>query len=234
MSARYAVYFAPERSSPWWLFGAHWLGRDEYDGAALAQPQLEGIDSLELALMTAQPRRYGFHATLKAPFRLADGCSDLMLLSRLHGLASKLPPVPTGPMRVTALSDFVALVPQQPIAGLLELAEACVKDLDDLRAPLRPDDLIKRQAHQLDSREAELLALYGYPFVMERFRLHLTLTGQLNAIAAQRVEQLAAPQVHNLNALAPLVLDRLCLFVEKTPGAPFLRTADVMLQGVAK
>lgn len=234
MSTRYAVYFAPEKLSAWWLFGAHWLGRDECEDVALVQPQLEGIDSQELALMTSQPRRYGFHATLKAPFRLADGYSESMLLSRLHGLARKLPPVQIGPMRVTTLSDFVALVPHGPVAGLQELAAACVQDLDDLRAPLSSADLLKRKAHKLDLREAELLALYGYPHVMERFRLHLTLTGPLKAIAAQRIEQLAATQIHRLNALAPLAVDRLCLFVERTPAAPFLRIADVNLQGILK
>ena len=234
MSARYGIYFAPEKLSPWWLFGAHWLGRDECDGAALPQPPVTGIQPEELVLLTAQPRRYGFHATLKAPFRLANGCSESMLLSRLQTLSKTLAPLPLGPLRAVRLSDFVALVPQESVPGLAELAAHCVRELDDLRAPLSPDDLLKRQAHKLDARENELLALYGYPHVMERFRLHLTLTGPLEADAAQRVGETTAPHVTHLNAVAPLTLDRLCLFLEGTAGAPFLRIADVVLQGITK
>jgi len=234
MSARYAVYFAPEKLSPWWVFGAHWLGRDECDNSALLQPRLDGISPEELKRLTAQPTRYGFHATLKAPFRLADGCDEAMLSSRLHTLAKTLAPVLLGPLRVASLSDFVALVPQGLATGLPELAAHCVRDLDDLRAPLSKADLLRRQSNKLDEREAELLALYGYPHVMERFSLHLTLTGPTDAPTSQRIERVAAPLVAHLNAVAPLTLDRMCLFVEATPGAPFLRIADVVLQGVRK
>jgi putative phosphonate metabolism protein len=234
MSSRYAIYFAPEKLSPWWRVGAHWLGRDECDGGALTQPLLEGIQTDELERLTAQPRRYGFHATLKAPFRLANGCDEQTLLSRLHLLAKTLAPMPLGPLRATQLSDFVALVPEIATAELQALAASCVIHLDDLRAPLSKDDLLKRQGYKLDARGVELLALYGYPHVMERFRLHLTLTGPIDAQTAQRVEQAVSTQVAQLNAAAPLALDRLCLFVEKTPGALFMRIADVVLQGITK
>jgi putative phosphonate metabolism protein len=234
MSTRYAIYFAPERFSPWWLFGAHWLGRDECDGAALPQPLLDGFEPGELSNLTAEPRRYGFHATLKAPFRLAAGCSETTLLSRLEALAQTLVPVPLGPLRIAMLSDFVALVPDVVTADLQDLASSCVIRLDDLRGPIAQGDLLKRQAHRLDEREAELLALHGYPYVMERFRLHLTLSGPLVADTAQRIEQVAASHVAHLNTVAPLTLDRLCVFVEKTSGATFQRIADVVLQGLEK
>jgi putative phosphonate metabolism protein len=234
MSPRYAIYFAPEKLSPWWLFGAHWLGRDECTDSALPQPLLDSFEPDELAHLTAQPRRYGFHATLKAPFRLAGHRNEATLLSRLHTLAKTLAPVPLGSMRATRLSDFVALIPEVVTPELHDLATRCVINLDDLRGPPLPDDLRKRQLQKLDRREAELLASYGYPYVMERFRLHLTLTGPLKAAAAQCIEKIAASRIDHLNTLAPLTLDRLCLFLEKTPDAPFLRIADVLLQGVTK
>ena len=234
MSARYAVYFAPEKLSPWWMFGAHWLGRDEYESVSLPQPKLDDVSQDELALVTAQPRRYGFHATLKAPFRLAEGFDEVALLLRLEALAKTLAPVPLGAVQPKTLSDFVALVPNQVPACLAELAASCVLGLDDLRAPLSPDDLLKREAHKLDARGAELLTLYGYPQVMERFRLHLTLTGPVDTDMANRIERAAATTVAHLNEAAPLTVDRLCLFVEKTPGAPFLRIADYLLGGIAR
>jgi hypothetical protein len=105
-----------------------------------------------------------------------------------------------------------------------------VKELDDLRAPLREAELARRRAAPLDAREAELLDRYGYPHVMERFRLHLTLTGPLEPSMAQRVWDAVTPLLSRLNAEAPLWLDQLCLFVERTPGAPFHRLVDVKLQ----
>lgn len=230
MSARYAIYFAPDKHSPWWEFGAHWLGRNEHDDAVLAQPVLEEIAPAALAGITAEPRRYGFHATLKAPFRLAPAHDETALVTRLGRLAQTLTPVALGPLRVAAVGNFVALVPDIAPAGLQALAAACVSGLDDLRAPLLEADLSHRRVDQLDKREAELLALYGYPYVMERFRLHLTLTGPIETSVAQRVIDALASTVARLNGQAPLSLDRLCLFVEPTPGAPFQRVIDVRLR----
>lgn len=229
MSARYAIYFAPDRHSPWWAFGAHWLGRNEHDNTALPQPHLEELSPAELAAITAEPRRYGFHATLKAPFRLLSDHAEADLVARLGRLAQTLAPVALGTLRAESLSDFVALVPDADPAGLQTLAAACVTGLDDLRAPLDESELARRRQAGLDARENELLARYGYPFVLERFRLHLTLTGPVRTDVAQRVLREIESDVTRLNHDAPLLLDRLCLFVERSPGAAFQRIIDVRL-----
>lgn len=229
MSARYAIYFAPDRHSPWWAFGAHWLGRNEHDNTPLPQPRLEVLSPAELAAITAEPRRYGFHATLKAPFRLLSDHAEADLVARLGRLAQTLTPVTLGTLRAESLGDFVALVPDADPAGLQTLAAACVTGLDDLRAPLDESELARRRKAGLDPRENELLARYGYPFVLERFRLHLTLTGPVGTEVAQRVLRAAGPDLARLNSQAPLLLDRLCLFVERSPGAAFQRIIDVRL-----
>lgn len=229
MSARYAIYFAPDRHSPWWAFGAHWLGRNEHDNTALPQPRLEELSRAELAAMTAAPRRYGFHATLKAPFRLLSDHAEADLVARLGRLAQTLTPVVLGRLRAEKLGDFAALVPDTEPAGLQTLAAACVTGLDDLRAPLDESELARRRKAGLDARENELLARYGYPFVLERFRLHLTLTGPVGPDMAQRVLRAVDSDVARLNKEAPLLLDRLCLFVERSPGAAFQRIIDVRL-----
>ena len=229
MSARYAIYFAPDRPSAWRNFGAHWLGRDEHDNTALPQPVLANISAPELDLITQEPRRYGFHATLKAPFRLADGYTETSLVARLSALARQHKPVALGALRIAKLGDFVGLVPETACVNLQKIAASCVHDLDDLRAPLTATDLARRNANPLDARESELLALYGYPYVMERFRLHLTLTGRIDETTAQRVMHALTPKIAALNAIAPLSLDRLCMFVERTPGTPFHRIIDLKL-----
>ena len=230
MSPRYAIYFAPDKHSPWRKFGAHWLGRDEYDDTALLQPRLADISPDELAGITQEPRRYGFHATLKAPFRLAPGHDEAALLIRLKSLALSLKRLALGPLRLEALDTFMALTPDTPPAGLCALAASCVQELDDMRAPLLEAELARRRSVLLDAREAELLACYGYPYVMERFRLHMTLTGLVEPTMARRVSDAVTPQIARLNAEAPLWLDQLCLFVQRAPGAPFQRLIDVRLQ----
>ena len=229
MSARYAIYFAPPQESPWWLFAAHWLGRNEFDDTPLSMPQTLQIGSDELRAITAEPRRYGFHATLKAPFRLGDQHSLDELIKRTQALATRHAPMALGPLQALSLGKFVALLPEKTPDGLQALAAACVVDLDDLRAPLAEQDLARRQRGLLDARGLALLQRYGYPHVLERFRFHLTLTGPVDQPTRQRVVQTVQAQVAHLNTVAPLVLDRLCLFVEPTPGTSFRRIADVPL-----
>ncbi|MDO9197463.1 DUF1045 domain-containing protein [Rhodoferax sp.] len=229
MTSRYAIYFAPAHGSPWWEFGARWLGRDECKDTALVQHPLAQIAPDELQEITAQPRRYGFHATLKAPFSLGGSHTEADLTARMQALAATLKPVALGRLQAATLGDFVALVPASATDELMDLAAACVKELDDLRAPLSDADFARRRVDHLDVREQALLQRYGYPYVLERFRFHFTLSGPVAHPVAQRVMQAVADPVTQLNATAPLVLDRLCLFVEPAPGQPFQRMADAAL-----
>ncbi len=229
MTARYAVYFSPARHSPWWTFGAHWLGRDECQDAALTQPVSSQVELAELSSITAEPRRYGFHATLKAPFHLTGGHTIDDLVLRMDALAKTLKPVALGPLHSILLGNFVALVPVKRIDPTASLAASCVLGLDDLRAALSEADLARRLAAPLNTREQELLRQYGYPYVLERFRLHFTLSGPVPTHTARCVIQEVAESVKRLNATAPLQLDRLCLFVESAPGQPFKRLIDFTL-----
>ena len=229
MSARYAVYCCPASASPWWTFGAHWLGRDELCGNDLQQPVQAQLSQNELRAITSAPRRYGFHATVKAPFHLSANHTIDDLRVRLTSLASTLKPVALGPLQAVLLGDFVALTPLTPPPELGTLAATCVTQLDDLRAPLTPADLARRQSVPLDAREQALLLQYGYPHVLERYQLHFSLSGPVAPETAQRVLQAVVEPVAQLNLMAPLVLDRLCLFVEPAPGEAFRRMADVRL-----
>lgn len=230
MKPRYAIYFAPSPGSAWWSFGAHWLGRDEASGALLPQTPLPQSSAGEFERITAEPRRYGFHATLKAPFRLAESCDADHLLERMRALAVGLRPVPLGTLVPVFMDGFVALASTSRNPALTALAAACTKDLDDLRAPLGEADRGKRQIDPADARARELLERYGYPNVLERFRFHMTLTGPVDTALAARVVAWIAGTVARLNSEAPPVLDRLCLFFEPEPGAPLRRIADVELQ----
>ena len=153
------------------------------------------------------------------------------LLERVESLARSLKAVPLGVLEPVVMDGFVALVasPDRD-AALAELAESCVTALDDLRAPLTNGELVRRKPEALDARGRELLDRFGYPHVMERFRFHMTLTGRVEAeVAALLVAQVARP-VAQLNSKAPLLLDRLCIFRQSEPDAPFQRLSDAMLK----
>lgn len=229
MSPRYAIYFSPAKDSPWWNLGARWLGRDEFTNAPLISTEPSQFSAVEHLAITAEPRRYGFHATLKAPFRLGPNTTRQDLLDRTQALASRLAVLPLGPMQAQSLGKFVALTPIQSNAELQVLAADCVVALDDLRAPLSPEDLARRHVTELNAREMELLNYYGYPYVLERFRFHLSLTGPVDHSSGQRAIQAVAEQISHLNATTPLVLDRLCVFEEATPGDSFRRITDMEL-----
>jgi len=229
MTARYAIYFAPAQNSPWWTFGAGWLGRDEFANTPLPAPASTHFETDERLAITLEPRRYGFHATLKAPFRLGKQHTQEHLIERVQALAGQLGPHMLGSLQALSLGKFVALLPTKTTPVLATLAQTCVLGLDDLRAPLTEDELARRQISKLDARELELLHCYGYPYVLEKFRFHFTLTGPVDQPTRQRVIQAVAEQVKQLNQEAPLVLDRLCVFKESVPGAPFIRIADVAL-----
>lgn len=221
--ARYALYYAPAVGSAWWRFGAGWLGRDELLDAPLPQPQLPGLAADTLARLTAEPRRYGFHATLVAPFRLRRGVTEDAVLRRADAVAGMLRPVPLPDLAPGLLSDFVALRPAVRNPPLDALATKCVLELDGLRAPLTDDELARRAPQRLDDMGRRLLARYGYPYVLGRFRFHMTLSGTVDAAMADRLVRAAEPLVRQLHETEPLRVDRLCVFRELAPGAPFVR-----------
>src|SRR5687767_5886127 len=130
MTRRYAIYFAPARDTGWWRFGAHWLARDEWSGAALAAGARPRLAEGQFDRITAQPRRYGFHATLKAPFRLSSAATEQALLERVGQLARGMKPVPLAQLVPVLMDGFVALVPATPNPSLNALAQACVSELD--------------------------------------------------------------------------------------------------------
>ncbi len=217
---RRAIYFAPAAGSPWWRFGAGWFGNNAAGRGRIAAQDWQR--------MTDAPRRYGFHATLKAPFRLAAHASVAVLHDRLVRLADTLKAVPLGALHPKHLPGYVALTPDVQTPALNDLAACCVADLDDLRAPLLPHEMARRGADRLDDRARELLLRHGYPHVMERFRFHMTLA-MCSDDAAPAVIDLARQDVNALNLDHPLVLDRLCLFEEPEPGAPLQRVRDFVL-----
>ncbi|MEM6712796.1 MAG: DUF1045 domain-containing protein [Pseudomonadota bacterium] len=182
---RYALYvMAPPDLH---AMASAWLGWDSVTGVAVPHLQPEGLlDTPEK--ITATPRKYGFHATIKPPFRLAKGETQSSLDAVCKRVLAALPPVEIK-LAVKSFKGFVAMVPAQPSAALEKLAADVVEQLDGLRAPLNAAELERRRKSGLTDRQEALLAKWGYPGVMEEFQFHMTLSGKLDAAHA---DQLAA------------------------------------------
>lgn len=210
---RYAVYFAP-RPGAFADRAAEWLGRNPDTGDMRPQPHL-GLPAAEI---TAEPRRYGFHGTIKPPFRLAPGVTHDDLDAATRALASRLPPVTLAGLRLAQLDGFLALVPDGEAGDLQELGATVVRDLDPLRAPLTQAEIARRRPERLTPRQRALLDQWGYPFVMDQFRFHLTLTDRLPAAMADYAQLVLG--AHFAPVLPrPFVIEDLCLFGEPEDGA---------------
>lgn len=171
--SRYAIYYLPS-GDPWSAFGASWLGWDAVRGCRVGQPAIDG-----LADITATPKRYGFHATLKPPFRLAPGVSEARLAAAVGELAEATAPAACDGLKLAPLGRFLALVPRGEDMALGRLAGQVVSTLDRFRAAPNAMERARRQRPGLTERQKALLAVWGYPFVMDQFRFHMTLTGRL-------------------------------------------------------
>ncbi len=196
---RYALYYAPSHACVLARRGAQWLGRDAETGETFAPPDAAAGLARPLDEITASPRRYGLHGTLKPPMRLADGYGPSALMVEAQALAASYPPIGLGRLRVARLGRFLALVPEAPPRALSAFAAAVVEALDGFRA--RPDaaELDRRRAAGLTPRQEALLARWGYPYVMEEMRFHVTLTGKLHEGEIGPVT--AAAEAHFADAL---------------------------------
>jgi 2'-5' RNA ligase len=222
--ARYAVYLAPAPTSALWRFGCDVLGRDALTGDESASFAIDGIDAAEWRERTAEPRRYGFHATLKAPFRLKDGARLDELFQAVAALAGAHRPFEAGPLGVSTIAAgreraFVALTPVAPSPELARLEGAAVRGLDAFRAPLDDGERERRKAQRLSPRQRETLENWGYPFALDEFRPHFTLT---NALAdAEAVAAALAREFARRVASPLLTVDALVLFAQERAGGDF-------------
>ncbi|MDJ0945399.1 MAG: DUF1045 domain-containing protein [Kiloniellales bacterium] len=217
---RFAIFFAPSKLDPLWALGAAWLGRDARSGYAVARPDLPGGSAERLAAVTEAPAFYGFHATLKAPFFLKKGLSLGALEERCGRIAAEMEAVPAVVLEVSELDRFLALRPPTRSVALHSLAATCVESFDDLREPLNPEVRQRYMEPGLTEVQAALLDRWGYPYVMEEFRFHITLTSRLSE--PERAEVGSWARDHFGPALVSAVtVDGISLFAQPDGGAPF-------------
>ncbi|WP_375312266.1 DUF1045 domain-containing protein [Bradyrhizobium sp. A5] len=217
---RYAIYFAAGSNSALSRFGAELLGYDAYTDQEVPFP----ADALRIAPdwrdITADPRKYGFHGTLKAPMALAAEKTEAELMAACAEFAGKARPIPAIRPVVDAISGFIAVIPAESVDALQQLAADCVRGFDSFRAVLTVEDRARRKPEKLSERQRDYLDRWGYPYVMEEFRFHMTLTGRLDAERRGPVLEMLRERFAGLG-LEALAIDRVALFRQDDAKARF-------------
>ena len=211
---RAAIFFTPPAGHPLSRAAGHWLGRNAFDGEPTRPPDAALDERI------ASPARYGFHATMKAPFRLAEGTDLVDLDAALASFCAANAPVTLEHLILARIGRFFALVPQSPPPALIELESAIVRQFERFRAPLSRAELARREPEHLTERQRENLTAWGYPFVFADFRFHMTLTGPIAEAEAEATQRLLGERFEAFDG-EPLTVDGLALFIEPEPGAPF-------------
>lgn len=217
---RYALYFTPPADDPLTGTAAAWLGRDAFSGEGIAMEETGPFPAETFAALTAEPRRYGFHATLKAPFELAPNRTEAELIARFETFCATQPAFDIPSIVVGQLGPFFALIPAETHPPLQDFAAAVVEAFEPFRATLGDADIARRKPERLSEAQRAHLLRWGYPYVMEEFRFHMTLSGPVEPKQEDAMRQLASTRFAAFND-KPLRISGLALFVEKDRGAPF-------------
>jgi putative phosphonate metabolism protein len=219
-TSRYALYFSPGEDTSLAQLGGNWLGRDTTtDKSAL--PQLpEEIISSEWFRVTESARRYGFHATLKPPFKLAEGTSVNDLRLALRSFATRKVSFLAPHLIVGRVGHFLALILSESSRALCDLADDCVRDFDHFRAPATDAEMNRRTQDSMTARELENLLRWGYPYVFDTWKFHMTLTCSLEsdllAVFHRHLQERFREGCNH-----PLRIDSICLYEEPAAGMPF-------------
>ena len=224
---RYAIFWTPAEGSPFARLGRRWLE---------AEPTLAdhlGVHPAELEAATAEPRRYGLHATLHAPFPLRPQHTAASLNDQLRCFAAGRPALPLGPLRLERIGSFLALVaPDERESRLRGLHIQCLFAFESFRDENSLEDAARRAIDASQTTQKLLVAQWGYAHVLHLFRFHVTLTGRLETAALDALSERLAPVVEELNQ-APVLLDALCLFGDPGNGQPLQPIARHRLNGPA-
>ncbi|CCE04023.1 DUF1045 domain-containing protein [Bradyrhizobium sp. STM 3809] len=208
---RYAIYYAPAAETALAAFGADLLGYDASTGAERDFPSAV-LDAVpDWAELTADARKYGFHATLKAPFPLHDARTEAELTAACVDFAARSRTIPIIRPVVDAISGFIAVIPREATPALQQLAADCVEAFEAFRAPMSAEDRARRKPELLTPRQREHLDRWGYPYVMEDFRFHMTLTCRLSDERRTPILAMLKDRFAALD-LATLAVDRIALF----------------------
>ena len=184
---RVAIYFLPKKNSSLENFGKNLLGRDinKKRKISLTRRQKYFINRGftyfdELKDYCEQPAKYGFHATLKAPFRLKRNVKTKNFYDVISHIAAQHSRFKIKGLKIVYSKKFTFITSRKPNKLLINLENDLVKHLDTFRAELNKTEIKKRIPDSLTFKQNKYLKEWGYPFVFDQFKFHMTLMNQNN------------------------------------------------------
>ena len=186
--SRYAIYYIPDL--PLFQIGSDWLGWNSLTGQ-------ESLLSADHHRITDRPRKYGFHATVKPPFSLVSHSSQGELQDAFHAFCEHVSPATGGTLKISRLGRFLAMIQDVQTNEVTELAASTVSYFDKFRAPLTDKDIEKRRRRRLTPQQDALMLRWGYPYVMQEFKFHMTLTDPLAHDTIDDIERRANSMFHD-------------------------------------
>lgn len=209
--SRYAIYYIPDL--PLFQIGSDWLGWNSITG----QETTLSADHLRI---TDRPRKYGFHATVKPPFSLASNSTQGDLQDAFQTFCATVSPATGGTLKISRLGRFLAMTQDVQSNEVTELAASTVSHFDKFRAPLSDQDIAKRRQRRLTPEQDALMLRWGYPYVMQEFKFHMTLTGPLQNDEIDAIEHDANKRFREFLG-QPLKIASLALLGEDSDSGRF-------------
>ena len=216
---RYAVYFVPPHDSALAAFGRAWLGIDIDTGETCERTSFAGISDERLRALTDAPRLYGFYGTIKPPFALATHTSVDGLLSAARLCAQSMSTTEIPPLEVAVIGKFLALSPIKSSVKLAGLATSCVRALEGFRRPLSDKEAAQYRQSKLTVHQEQMLDHWGYPFVLEEFRFHMTLTDRIDDGAERESVYTAAEAACEPFLGNPVAVTEIAVCVQSAPSS---------------
>jgi hypothetical protein len=171
----------------------------------LPQLNIHGVAPADLQRLTAAPRRYGWHATLKAPFALAPGTDWLTLHHAVQQVARSLTPFTMPPMQVQRIDDFLALVPMPS------------------HQPTQPSTRQRPLASRNCSRSRHARLSMSWPSAAQQRSSAFTCRSRGRCRWSMTTQALVLDAAQQFfSDLPTLQFNQLALFAEPTPGADFV------------
>jgi len=212
---RLAIYYTPPEGSPISRVAADWLGRNSSSLASEYNQLPENISSERFSKIIASPFHYGFHGTIKPPFRLVNGVEVNQVAAKLRSFAANYQSFILPPLAVTYMHNFFCLRPLRPNKALNQLAADAVILFDEFRKPPDEAELARRRSAGLTAGQEKSLQEWGYPYLMDEFRFHLTLTGKIDSEQERLVLDEELRKRFTRELLQDLPFSSLALFMEE-------------------
>jgi hypothetical protein len=152
---------------------------------------------------------------------LAQGVDEEALIAAMRRYSDTAPSAAIEGLSVASIGPFLALRPIGDSAALNALASDIVRHFEPFRAPLTAPDRERRLKSPLTERQTDYLDRFGYPYVHEEFRFHMTLSGPLHADDRDvMLEFLSAACKAEVETM-PLAINRIVLFRQNDPSSRF-------------